>query len=320
MPRVSAIIPAYNTAPFISESIDSVLGQKFKDFEIIVINDGSPDTIELEKALEAYASRIQYIKQENAGAPAARNAGISSACGEFLAFLDSDDIWLPDYLETQVRFLDGHPDVVASITDAVRFGKQGEVVWKMVKGATPTVLTFDRMLKREGGQIPSATVARRMETVAAGMFDEKLPHAEDMEFCVRICFPDRAIGYPGAPLVKYRQRTGSLTSDPRKWNAAEAVALRRLGEKLELSAAQRAVLKEEIAACEAALALRDAQDYLAQQKLHEGVRCLRQANRYYRDARIDIALASLRIFPRWTARLLTRHWEKFQPLMTASLS
>jgi glycosyltransferase involved in cell wall biosynthesis len=313
MPRVSVVIPAYNTAPFISESLDSVLDQKFGDFEVIVINDGSPDTAELESALQPYTTRIQYIKQENRGAPGARNTGIRSARGEFLAFLDSDDIWLPDYLETQVRFLDERPGVVASIADAVLFGNQDEVVWKMVKTGTPAVLTFDRMLKREGGQIPSATVARRMEVLRAGGFDEELPRAEDMELCLRICFPDRAIGYPGKVLVKYRQRSGSLTSDPRKWNAAEIVGLRRLGQKLKLSAAQRAVLCEEIAAGEAALALSDAQNYLASQKVAECVRHLRLANAYYRDPRITMALAGLRIFPRWSARILTRRWRKAEP-------
>ncbi|HKV38097.1 MAG TPA: glycosyltransferase family A protein, partial [Blastocatellia bacterium] len=159
MPRVSVIIPAYNTAPFISQSLDSVLSQSFDDIELIVINDGSPDTPQLESVLGPYMDRIQYIKQENRGLPAARNTGIGRAAGEFLAFLDSDDIWFPDYLEIQVRFLEEHFGVVASITDAVLFGLEGgESVWKMVKTGAPAILTFDRMLKREGGQLPSATV------------------------------------------------------------------------------------------------------------------------------------------------------------------
>lgn len=313
MPRVSVIVPAHNTANFISESLDSVLSQSFNDLEVIVINDGSPDTPQLESALRPYMAHIQYIKQENRGLPAARNRGIQCACGEFLAFLDSDDIWLPDYLETQVGFLDERFDVVASITDAVLFGKQGgEVVWKMVKAGTPTVLRFDRVLKREGGQLPSATVARRIRVVQAGMFDEKLRIGEDVEFCIRLCFPDGAIGYPGKALVKYRQRSDSLTSDPRnqKWNVAEIAALNRLGQKLQLNAAERRVLGEEIASCEAALALSDAQDYLAAQQFEQGALSLQQANTYYRDPRIWLALGGLRIFPRWAARILTQRWGK----------
>ena len=321
MQRVSVIIPAYNTAPFISESLDSALGQRFNDLEVIVINDGSPDTPELERVLRTYGTHIQYIKQENRGLSAARNAGLRCAHGELVAFLDSDDVWLPDYLATQVNFLDEHPGIFASITDAVLFGTQrSEEVWKMVKSEGPSVLTFDQLLKRQGGQLPSAMVAKRSRVLKAGMFDETLRIGEDVEFFVRLCFPDGAIGYPGKALVKYRQRPGSLTSDPRnrKWNVAEIAALTRLGETLALNAEQRAVLSREIAACQAALALSDARDYLGNKEFQQAARCLRRANAYYRDPRIGLALAGLRLFPRWTARILRRHWAKNQPLATAA--
>src|SRR5262252_9042330 len=87
VPTVSIIVPAYNVAPFISETLDSVFSQTFKDFEVIVINDGSPDTRELESTLERYLDRITYLKQANRGAAAARNAGLAVARGEFVAFL-----------------------------------------------------------------------------------------------------------------------------------------------------------------------------------------------------------------------------------------
>ena len=91
-PQVSVIMPIYNTAHLIEASLNSVLEQTFSNFEIIVVNDGSPDTAELEEILKPYQSRIVYIKQENKRAARARNNGISKARGEFLAFLDSDDV------------------------------------------------------------------------------------------------------------------------------------------------------------------------------------------------------------------------------------
>src|SRR5262245_33441277 len=94
-PSVSVIIPAYNIAPFIAEALESVLAQTFTDYEIIVVNDGSPDTEELERVLAPYLSRIRYFKQENQGAGAARNAGLNVATGEYVAFLDGDDVWYP---------------------------------------------------------------------------------------------------------------------------------------------------------------------------------------------------------------------------------
>src|SRR5580704_11335265 len=105
-PAVSVIVPAYNTAEFIAETLDSVFQQTFTNSEVIVVNDGSPDTEKLEAVLEPFRHRIVYLKQENRGLSGARNTAIRKARGEFLAFLDSDDMWLPKYLETQVDFLE----------------------------------------------------------------------------------------------------------------------------------------------------------------------------------------------------------------------
>ncbi len=107
MPTVSIVIPAYNVAPYIGETLDSVFAQTFGDFEVIVINDGSPDSEDLERALARFIDRINYIKQENRGASAARNAGLHAARGEFIAFLDADDLWLPNYLDEQIKFIRG---------------------------------------------------------------------------------------------------------------------------------------------------------------------------------------------------------------------
>jgi glycosyltransferase involved in cell wall biosynthesis len=306
-PRVSVIIPAHNTAPFIAETLDSVFGQTFRDFEVIVINDGSPDTAELEVALRPYRSRIHYIKQENQGLPGARNAGVRLAASDLLAFLDSDDIWMPDYLSAQLEFLDSHPRVHASIADALLFWSGGQTaVWRMLKEGIGPVLSFEQMLKRKGGQLPSATVVRRQRVFQVGMFDEQLRIGEDVEFCLRLCCPDGTIGYIGRVLVKYRQRPGSLTDDPRgrKWSAAEIYALRRLGEKLNLTKAQRELLEKEINAAVAALGLGDAYHHICEHEFGSAVRCLRLANAYYRDPRITVASVCLDAFPRLTGSLL----------------
>src|SRR5215467_1463918 len=105
-PSVSVIIPAYNTARYIGEALDSVFGQTYRDFEVIVINDGSPDTEALEAVLRPYLDRIVYLKQENRGPAAARNLGIHQARGEYIAFLDSDDCWVEEYLARQMSMFD----------------------------------------------------------------------------------------------------------------------------------------------------------------------------------------------------------------------
>src|SRR3981189_821328 len=105
-PKVSVIIPSYKTAQLIARCLDTVMGQTFQDFEAIVVNDGSPDTPELEKVLEPYMGRIVYIRQPNKARAGARNTAIQQARGEFLAFLDSDDSWFPDHLASQMKLVD----------------------------------------------------------------------------------------------------------------------------------------------------------------------------------------------------------------------
>ena len=120
-PSVSVVIPTYNVAPYIAETLNSVFAQTFSDFEVIVVDDGSPDGEELERALGPYLERVRYMRQENRGAGAARNHGVREARGEFIAFLDSDDLWMPEYLEEQVRFLrEGNYDL--AYADALLFG------------------------------------------------------------------------------------------------------------------------------------------------------------------------------------------------------
>jgi len=306
VPRVSVIIPSYMSAPFISEALDSVFAQTFSDYEVIVVNDGSPDTPSLEAALVPYLARIHYLTQMNKGPSAARNRGILHARGEFVAFLDSDDLWFPDFLRAQVSFLESHPQVDASLADVLVFGETGETPWRLLTKGCPNILAFSQMLRRQGGQIPSAAAARRLRVIEVGMFDEGLRYAEDLEFFVRICFPDRAVGYLGQMLVKRRQHPGSLTSDPRnrRWRIGETEALRRLGEKLDLDESQRKVLDEEIAAAGAALALDDAYQHIAAHEFARAVQCLRSANTHYRDLRLSVASFCLGAFPRLTGHLL----------------
>ena len=105
-PLVSVVIPAYNSSRYIAGTLDSVLSQTLSNREIILVNDGCPDTTELEAALAPYLPSFRYFKQENRCPSAARNLGIREARGAYVAFLDSDDLWLPHHLFNQVQHLE----------------------------------------------------------------------------------------------------------------------------------------------------------------------------------------------------------------------
>src|SRR5438552_653435 len=119
--RVSVIIPAYNVAPYIAETLKSVFAQTKSAFEVIVVNDGSPDTEKLEEVLQPFRDRIVYLKQENRGLSGARNTGIRTATGDLIALLDGDDLWMPQYIETQTEFLRSHPEYDLVYCNAVFF-------------------------------------------------------------------------------------------------------------------------------------------------------------------------------------------------------
>src|SRR5689334_17674780 len=103
---VSVVIPAFRCAQYIVQGIESVLNQSFTNHEILVVNDGSPDTAELEAALAPYAGRIRYFKQSTRGPSGARNTGIRNAFGKYVAFLDGDDYWTPDHLAKNISILE----------------------------------------------------------------------------------------------------------------------------------------------------------------------------------------------------------------------
>ena len=107
--RVSVVIPAYSVAGFLEETLQSVFAQTMQPFEILVINDGSPDSPALERMLAPYLDRIRYLVQENQGPSAARNRGLDAATGDLIAFLDGDDVWLPGYVAQQIEYLRAHP-------------------------------------------------------------------------------------------------------------------------------------------------------------------------------------------------------------------
>jgi len=191
-PIVSVIIPTYNTAQYICESIDSVLSQSYKDYEIIVVDDGSTDNTK--EFLKPYMGQIRYIFQENRGRAGARNTGIRTARGKYIAFLDSDDLWTPGKLEKQVEIMQGNENIDFLFGDKQRFSDDGTIVTSSMfakRGYGPEFFG-DSLYVRDPYRkllnepfIPTGTVIMKRECFdRTGLFDEAI-YAEDWEFWLR---------------------------------------------------------------------------------------------------------------------------------------
>jgi len=180
--EVSVIIPTYNRGWILKEAIDSVLAQEFRDFELIVVDDGSTDNTP--QILESYAQDLTVIRQPNRGVSAARNRGIVAANGRLISFLDSDDLWLPRKLSSQVNFFNSNPEAVINQTEEIWI-RNGVRVNPKTRHHKPSGMIFEQSLALCLVS-PSAVMMKRFLFDAVGLFDEDLPACEDYDLWLRI--------------------------------------------------------------------------------------------------------------------------------------
>lgn len=249
-PSVSIVIPAYNVAPYIGETLDSVFQQTFTDYEVVVVNDGSPDTVELEMAIEPYRNQVRYIKQKNLGAGAARNEGLRAAQGEFIAFLDADDLWSPKYLEEQVKFIRGNNyDLVCA--DAMHFGDTpfaGKSYMEVYMGTAPVQgeVTFLGLVSAEQSLITSGVVARRGLIIEVGLFDEGLRNSQDFDLWLRLLRHGARLGYQRQLLLRYRCHEDSLSGDEVNRSTRQLRVYDKIESSFDLTAEERPAVERAI--------------------------------------------------------------------------
>ncbi len=182
LPLVSVIIPTFNRATWVREAVDSVLAQTFRDFELIVVDDGSTDTTR--EGLGLYGDRLRVVYQTRQGVSAARNRGLEMAAGKWLAFLDSDDLWLPQKLETQVDFLNRNPRAEICQTEEIWI-RHGRRVNPKKKHRKPSGDIFAPSLSLCLVS-PSAVMLKMSLLKEVGFFDQSLPACEDYDLWLRI--------------------------------------------------------------------------------------------------------------------------------------
>ncbi|MBT3182847.1 MAG: glycosyltransferase [Deltaproteobacteria bacterium] len=181
-PSVSVIIPTYNRAEFLREAIDSVLMQSMRDFELIIVDDGSVDSIS-DVVNSFNDSRLAYVRQVRGGVSSARNLGVLKSSARLIAFLDSDDTWLPEKLSTQVDCFLSHPDVAICQTEEIWI-RSGRRVNPMNKHKKYSGWIFEKCLPLCIIS-PSAVMMKRDVFDELGGFDESLPACEDYDLWLR---------------------------------------------------------------------------------------------------------------------------------------
>lgn len=181
-PLVSVIIPTYNRGRTVCEAVDSVLEQDYPNFEIIVVDDGSTDNTQ--SLLKQYKKKITVFYQTNRGVSAARNVGILKANGEYIALLDSDDLWEKGKLSCQIAFFRNNPDAVICQTEEIWI-RNGKRVNPKIKHKKPSGMIFEPSLLLCLVS-PSAVMIKKTLFDSIGLFDENLPACEDYDLWLRI--------------------------------------------------------------------------------------------------------------------------------------
>jgi glycosyltransferase involved in cell wall biosynthesis len=220
--KISVIIPTYNRSHLIKDAVESVLSQTYQDFELIIIDDGSTDNTR--EVLAEYGERLQYIYQENQGRSAARNHGINLAKGEYIAFLDSDDVWFPDKLARQVPILESAPDNVVLVHGykcIVDKNLQPIPGWELKLRKLYTLAergeeTYENYL-HSNCIFTSTILARKAAIIEISGYDTSTQGVEDLDFYLRLLLLNYNFAFISEPpLIKYRwhgDNTNQLSSN-----------------------------------------------------------------------------------------------------------
>jgi glycosyltransferase involved in cell wall biosynthesis len=213
----SVIIPTYNRASFVTKAVDSVLRQSFKDYEIVVVDDGSIDATR--QALEQYGKTITVVYQANSGVSAARNRGIGNANGRWIAFLDSDDEWEENYLARQLQQISSNPNGIAFITNAIIIHPGGashthfqNTILK--RFGTRTLVRIKRPFRaimNHSCWFLQSIVVRRDVLLRTGLFDPTLTIAEDLDVIARLALQGE-FGFNKEVLVKIYRRAEPISN------------------------------------------------------------------------------------------------------------
>ncbi len=305
---VSVIIPAYNVAPYIGETLDSLLAQTYTDYEVVVINDGSTDETEAAIAPyhEQFGERMFYQRQTNTGLAKARNAGLRAARGRYIALLDADDIWLPEFLAKMLALIESDPALDLVFPNAWFWGSpnfSGREFQSVFPASEP--VTFERVLRRECYIFGLALFKRELlETV--GYYDATLGASEDFDLWLRMLRQGCRFGFTREPLVKYRWRADSLSNNSHTLLSNLSKVYHKWLREPGVTAEQRALIDGQLRDAEAMLNWYRYRQTLQAGDYAQAAQHLALANAHYRKLKLTLVQMGLRVAPGLVAKLVDR--------------
>ena len=303
LPLVSVVIPAYRCAPFIPQAVESTLTQSYPRCETIVVNDGSPDTPDLEAALAPFRDRIHYITKRTGGPSAARNRGILAAHGKYIAFLDGDDYWSPIHIAKQMNLLLRDPGLDLVYCNCVLLKDEKPFTGSFSVQPQGPHVTFDALVVEDCAIGMSTSVVSREAIVRAGLFDETFIRCEDFEMWLRMSFWGSSIAYHSDAEVFHRVWEHGLSADRLAMKKDRIRVYEKLAATLPLSPRQRSAIGKLAADtrrdCDIDILkhLLDAEDY------HNALVLAGRVNARSHSWKLTVAHWGLRFAPRLFGRL-----------------
>lgn len=230
MPKVSVVIPCYNNGQYLRECLDSVLNQTFSDFEVLVVDDGSTDNCA--EIAKSYGQRLKYLRRENKGPAAARNAGIEASQTEYIAFQDADDLWYPEKLELQIKYLEENSNFPWVYSDMSTFNDRQNLQdsWFSDR-ATYQGKVFEKLIFNNF--IPTITVlVKKKALLEVGGFDQSLRSCEDKDLWLRLALK-HPLGKLDRILARRRFHSHNLCRDNQLLISSEIKVMENLSHTID---------------------------------------------------------------------------------------
>jgi glycosyltransferase involved in cell wall biosynthesis len=254
LPKVSIIIPCYNREKYIRQTIESVLSQTYKNIEIIAVDDGSTDATR--DIIDDYIKKIKILQHPNRinkGQSAGINLGIRYSKGEYIAILDSDDMFAPEKIERQVKFLEEHPDVGLVYSNGFAIDENGKKLYSIYKKGHKETNDPSKVLLNCYFLVPNNSMVRRSELEKAGKFDESLRSAQDHDMAIRLAEVTK-LAYIDDYLFYYRRHKDSISAKKAKlrWKNGFKIlkkASKRYNYRLSVKRRRLAVLNFRLGQC-----------------------------------------------------------------------